>query len=74
MCLGGHYGYICQGESSTDYNRAIFICGQLGYDPAGEESIDTCISLTHTHIQEHCHCHVHIFFKLSDSLQENLKH
>ena len=48
MCLGGHYGYICQGEVSTDYNRAILICGQLGYDPAGEESIDTCITHSQT--------------------------
>ena len=57
MCLGGHYGYICQGEVSTDYNRAILICGQLGYDPAGEESIDTCI----THSQTLTLLYAHLF-------------
>ena len=41
MCLGGHYGYICQDELSTDYSKAILTCRQLGYDPAGEESTDT---------------------------------
>ena len=37
MCLGGHYGYICQDEFSTDSKKAILACGQLGYDPAGEK-------------------------------------
>ena len=50
MCLGRHYGYICQSESSTDYNKAILTCGHLGYDPAGGKSIDTYITHTHTHI------------------------
>ena len=38
MCLGGHYGYICQSESNTDINKAMLTCGQLRYDPAGEKS------------------------------------
>ena len=69
MCLGGHYGYICQGEVSGDYNRAILICGQLGYDPAGEESIDTCITYSQT-LALPCAS----LFKVPDCLQEKLKH
>ena len=38
MCLGGHYGYICQSESNTDIKKAMLTCGQLRYDPAGEKS------------------------------------
>ena len=36
MCLGGHYGYICQGKDSTDDKEGILTCEQLGYDPAGK--------------------------------------
>ena len=39
MCLGGHYGYICQGKDSTDDKEGILTCEQLGYDPAGKWSI-----------------------------------
>ena len=39
MCLGGHYGYICQDKESTDDKEGILTCEQLGYDPAGECSV-----------------------------------
>ena len=38
MCLGGHYGYICQDEMGTNDKKGILTCEQLGYDPAGEKS------------------------------------
>ena len=66
MCLGGHYGYICQDVvSTTGFNKPRLICKQLGYDPAGEESIDTCI--THTQFM------LSYAIKISDYLQEKLK-
>ena len=69
MCLGGHYGYICQGEFSIDNNKAILTCGQLGYDPAGEEeSTDTY--MTHTHVQTFM---LPYTIKVSDCLQGKLK-
>ena len=72
MCLGGHYGYICQSELiiSTDYKKAILTCEQLGYDPAGEEPI---ADVSHTHTQTLPWAMCTTFLKVSDSLQEKLK-
>ena len=48
MCLGGYYGYISQKFISTDYKKGILTCRQLGYDPAGEKSIDAYMTHTQT--------------------------